>query len=192
MDVQRLLLILGILVVFSSETSEATNDEKNNLELERLLIEDERNRVYDEAYQMLVDTLKWHEGFRAQPYYCLADVLTVGYGHAIKEGDDFNYPLSEQQADSLLRVDLDAAIGFVQLCTDLEHLQLLAIAHFVYALGSGSFQRSTLRELIANDLPIDEEIVKWVHIRTKNGIIRSEHLRRSRRMELELYNYSKT
>ncbi len=192
MDVRRFLLTLTILVGFSTTTFETSLTNEKVLKNQKVTIEFNRIREYDEAYQMLVDTLKWHEGFREAPYYCLADVLTVGYGHVIKDDDHFNYPLSKQEADSLLKSDLDWAIEFVRTSTDLEHLQLLAIAHFVFALGSGSFQRSTLRELIANDLPIDREIVKWVHIRTKEGIIRSDHLVRSRRMELQLYNILET
>ena len=180
----RCLMIVAILTGFTTKTSEAFH-EKNIVEAMIII---ERQYEYENAYEKLVDTLKWHEGYRAYPYFCLAEVLTVGHGHAIKQGDTFEYPLSVEQADSLLREDLDAAIAYVKKTTDLEHLQLLAIAHFVYALGSGNFQRSTLRQLILADLPIDDEILKWVHIRTRNGIIRHEHLIRSRRMELELYN----
>lgn len=145
-------------------------------------------KEYDEAYEALVDTLKWHEGYRAYPYRCMANVLTVGYGHAIKRGDSFDYPMSEQTADSLLRADLDAAIAYVERTTYLEHLQKLAIGHFIYALGSGRFDNSTLKKLIEQDRPIDREIVKWIHIRTKNGVVRSEYLKNSRIMELNLYN----
>ena len=188
MDAKKILLILTILVGSRTTTSEAFIEREEVFEQQYNAVEVE----YNNAYQMLVDTLKWHEGYRAYPYRCLAEVLTVGYGHAIQSGEEFNYPMSEEEADSLLRADLDRAIVFVEVSTDLEHLQLLAIAHFVYALGSGNFQRSTLRELILNDLPIDGEIVKWVHIRTREGIIRSEHLVSSRRMELELYNLLET
>ncbi len=191
MNIKQVLLILTILVGSRTTTSEASMTtlsseeiiERRNFEL---IIE------YDKHYQIMVDTLKWHEGYRAYPYRCLANVLTIGYGHAIKKGERFNYPLSEEDADKLLKRDFDYAIKYVKSSTDLEHLQLLAIAHFVYALGSGNFQRSTLRELILDDLPIDNEIVKWVHIRTKTGIIRSDHLVGSRRMELELYNLLET
>jgi GH24 family phage-related lysozyme (muramidase) len=156
-------------------------------EAERLQrIEDEWN----EAYQSLVDTLKWHEGYRAVPYYCMAGVLTIGHGHMIKKGEHFDIPMSRKTADSLLRADLDASIAYVQKTTDLEHVQLLAIGHFVYALGSGNFSRSTLKKKIIADEPIDKEIVKWVHIRTKNGIIKSEYLHASRIMELNLYKSS--
>jgi len=186
--ITRCLLIVAMLTGFSTNTLESNITMEEVLESRRIAVEYE----YHRAYEALVDTLKWHEGFRANPYLCLAEVPTVGYGHAIKQGDTFEYPLSMKEADSLLRVDLDAAISYVKRTTDLEHLQLLAIAHFVYALGSGNFHRSTLRELILSDQPIDKEILKWVHIRTKNGIIRHEHLLRSRRMELELYNNSST
>ena len=192
MNWKQLLLFLTILVGSRFTTSEAYIPTDEAIERHRVVAEYAVKVEYNNAYQMLVDTLKWHEGFRATPYYCLAEVLTVGYGHAIQEGETFNYPLSEEDAETLLKSDLDWAIKFVKSTTDLDHLQLLAIAHFVYALGSGSFQRSTLRELIMSDLPIDREIVKWVHIRTREGIIRSDHLVGSRRMELELYNQLKT
>jgi GH24 family phage-related lysozyme (muramidase) len=145
-------------------------------------------KEWNDAYQSLVDTLKWHEGYRAVPYYCMAGVLTIGHGHTIKKGEHFDLPMSRETADSLLRADLDAAISYVRRTTDLEHTQLLAIGHFVYALGSGNFSKSTLKKRIIADKPIDNEIVKWVHIRTKKGIVKSEYLRASRIMELNLYN----
>ena len=154
-------------------------------EVDRLQkIEDE----WTDGYQLLVDTLKWHEGYRAVPYYCMAGVLTIGHGHRIKKGEHFDYPMSRETADSLLKADLNAAIEYVKRTTDLEHTQLLAIGHFVYALGSKRFNESTLKQRIMANEPIDNEIVKWVHIRTKKGIIKSEYLYDSRIMELNLYN----
>lgn len=154
-------------------------------EVERLqVIEDEWNAAYD----LLVDTLKWHEGYRAVPYYCMAGVLTIGHGHTYKKGEHFDLPMSRETADSLLRADLNAAINYVKRTTNLEHTQLLAIGHFVYALGSGNFSKSTLKKRIIADQPIDREIVKWVHIRTKKGFVKSKYLHASRVMELNLYN----
>ena len=153
-------------------------------EVERLQeIENEWNVAYD----AIVDTLKWHEGFRAGPYFCMAGVKTIGYGHVIKKGEHFDLPMSKETADSLLRADLNAAINYVKRTTDLEHTQLLAIGHFVYALGSGNFNKSTLKKRIVADQPIDKEIVKWVHIRTKKGFVKSKYLHASRVMELNLY-----
>jgi GH24 family phage-related lysozyme (muramidase) len=143
---------------------------------------------WDDSYNNVINSLKEHEGFRAEPYYCVANVLTVGYGHAIKEGERFSYPMSEETADSLLRADLDVAIEYVQETTNLEHLQLLAIGQFVFQLGSGNFNKSTLKQLIVEGEPIDDEIIKWIHIRTKKGMISHKQLMTRRTEELELYN----
>jgi len=157
--------------------------------IELIRIQDE----WDMIYETIVDTIKYHEGFEAHPYRCMANVLTVGHGHAIRKGESFDYPMSKETADSLLRVDLNKAVDYVQKTTELEHIQLLAISLFVYQLGSGNFSRSTLKNLIVQDKPIDNEIIKWIHIRTKNGnVIRHNALRERRQMELELYNYSST
>jgi len=184
-----MILTMGIICQVSESSYISVDDVLDNAEKASEHRKFLKLCEYDRHFESLVDTLKWHEGYRAYPYYCLANVKTVGYGHAIKKGEHFNYPLSKLQADSLLRSDLNKSIEFVKRTTDLEHLQLLAMGHFVYALGSGNFQGSTLFQLIQNDQPINEEIIKWIHIKTKTGrIIRSKHLERSRIMELNLYN----
>ena len=33
----------------------------------------------------LIEQIKIHEGFRAKPYRCTANILTIGYGFAIKD-----------------------------------------------------------------------------------------------------------
>ena len=33
----------------------------------------------------LIEQIKIHEGFRARPYRCTSNVLTIGYGFAIKD-----------------------------------------------------------------------------------------------------------
>ena len=191
-----LTTVMILFFIFHSEISNSTYLTSNQvIELSKeakehntFLTEVAILNEYIQAYEKLVDTIKWHEGYRAYPYYCMANVLTVGYGHTIKKGDSFTYPMSKETADSLLRADFDRAIDYVERTTELEHLQKLAIAHFVYALGSGRFSNSTLKSLIHNNRPIDHEIIKWINIRTSNGIVQSEHLKRSRVMELNLYN----
>jgi len=189
--VRMFLFIVTMLFIPSLSVApcQCIDKEQFAQKLEELYKAEEKQSEYDIAYQSMVDTIKWHEGFRSQPYYCLAHVKTVGYGHAIKKGDKFNYPITKEFADSLLKVDFDRAIDYVSRTTDLEYLQLLAVAHFVYALGSGNFSRSNIKEKIKLGEPIDDEIVKWVHIRKKDGtIIKSDHLLKSRRMELNYYN----
>jgi len=140
-----------------------------------------------EMYETVVNSIKRQEGFMDSMYYCPGGILTIGYGHAIKTSEFFNQPLTEAEADRLLRQDLDSAIAYVQKVTDLEHIQLLAMGHFVFNIGSGNFYRSTLRQLIIADKPIDEEIIKWIHIKTNKGIFKSDWLLQSRKLELELF-----
>ena len=148
-----------------------------------------RMQEWRSAYELVVRSIKRQEGFMDSMYYCPGGILTIGYGHAIKTGESFYEPMSEAEAERLLRQDLDSAIAFVQKSTNLEHVQLLAMGHFVYNIGSGNFYRSTLRQLIIAGDPIDEEIIKWIHIKTNKGIIRSDWLLKSRKLELELFKF---
>jgi len=148
-----------------------------------------REKEWKEMYELVVKSIKRQEGFVDSKYYCPGGILTIGYGHAIKKGEFFCEPMSEVEAEKLLRQDLDSAIAFVQKSTNLEHVQLLAMGHFVYNIGSGNFYRSTLRQLIIAGDPIDEEIIKWIHIKTNKGIIRSDWLLKSRKLELELFKF---
>ena len=144
---------------------------------------------WKDTYELVVKSIKRQEGFMSNKYYCPGGVLTIGYGHAIKDGEFFYEPMTEIEAERLLRQDLDSAIAYVQKVTNLEHVQLLAMGHFVFNIGSGNFYRSTLRQLIIADEPIDEEIIKWIHIKTNKGKIKSDWLLQSRKLELELFKF---
>ena len=142
-----------------------------------------------QIYELIVQSIKMQEGFMPYKYYCPAGFLTIGYGHKITEQMHFYQPVSQQEAEELLRKDLDSAINFVRNTTNLNHIQLLSIAHLVYNIGVGNFYNSTLRQLILQNKPIDDEIIKWIHFRAPSGtIIRSTHLLQSRKFELNLFN----
>lgn len=158
-------------------------EEKRNEQTQKFVRETE----WKTMYELVVESIKHQEGFMSTSYYCPGGILTIGYGHAIKPGEFFNEPMSEEEADRLLRQDLDSAIAFVRKSTNLEHIQLLAMGRFVYNVGSGNFYRSTLRQLIIANEPIDEEIIKWIHIRTDKGFYKSDWLLQSRQMELKLF-----
>lgn len=55
-----------------------------------------------------VSFLKDQEGFRSDPYKDATGNWTVGYGHKIREGEDFSSGISEEQADRLLRQDMQS------------------------------------------------------------------------------------
>lgn len=181
-----LLLILTIL--FFTTSSFAPNGYRTEEQKNKILDKYMEIIEFEHYYEFVVNSIKKREGFVNKPYYCPGGVLTIGYGHAIKKNEKFNDFITEKQADSLLRKDLDECIKYLESSTNLKHVQLLAISHFVYNVGSGNFEKSTLKQLITAEKPIDKEIIKWIHIKTKKGIKKSDWLLQSRKIELELFN----
>lgn len=182
---------LLVLLIFVPSTIKAPSINTVELLVPSSSIESYEQKIRGQwtyLYDVFIDSMKLHEGFVSIPYFCPAGVLTVGYGHVIKETDQFVYPITEQFADSLLKADFDAAIEYVEKTTELKHNQLLAIAHFVFCLGSGNFEDSNLKKLIVNKRPIGKELLRWVNIRTERGSkIPNEFLKRIRTMELEFF-----
>lgn len=188
-NIIRLAMIIGM--IFLCSFAEApSNTVACIAKAERVFSADIKslNKEWNKAYAMIVDSIKLHEKFMPNPYICPGGQKTIGYGHAIKTTDCIAFPLSEQAADSLLKSDLNVAIEYVKRTTKLQHMQLLAMGHFVFCLGSGSFEKSTLKQLVIHEKPIDEELMKWVHIQTKHGKVASNFLRQIRTMELQIYN----
>ena len=146
------------------------------------------NRYYIET----IEYIKKHEGYNGGLIYtCAAGQPTIGYGHVILEGESFQEPISRKTADSLLRKDFAKALKAVERNTTLEGLQKLAIAHFVFSVGTGNFYRSDLKNKISGNENIDDEILAWAYY-TRNGKkIKSKHAYKIRMWELNLYNEGK-
>jgi lysozyme len=99
------------------------------------------------------------EGFRSKPYLCPANVATIGYGSTYyadgRKVQLTDAPMSEPEARALLMVELEHtyAPGVLRLCPGLatnEH-RFNAVVDFVYNLGIGRLQTSTLRRKINED-----------------------------------------
>ena len=108
------------------------------------------------------------EGYREKPYYCPAGILTAGYGHAFKPGEQIR-PLPPDEARKELANDLSVAERSVyRLCpallTEAEARQG-AIIDFTFNLGGGRLQSSTLRRRInqRNWPEVRRELRKWVY-----------------------------
>lgn len=121
---------------------------------------------------LAIELCKRFEGFRSRPYRCPAGVPTIGYGttrylngHPVKLNDP---PITEQTARVMLMDDLrtNFAPGVLRLCPVLatQPNRFNAILDFVYNLGVGRLQTSTLRRCInAQDWQgAIEQINKWV------------------------------
>jgi len=93
--------------------------------------------------------IKAFEAFSADPYLCPAGKLTVGWGHVIRGADTFNPPISQERGEVLLRADLAAAEIYLDaLHPELTQNQFDALASFIFNVGLGAFEKSTLRRCL--------------------------------------------
>lgn len=105
-------------------------------------------------YEEAVAKIKEHEGFRSCTYV-LEGVRTIGYGHTIKKGEHFGC-LTETQADSLLRADFNAALKCVDRYTKTKGSRRIALGHFIYCKGVGTFLKSELYSKIKSGVTLVE------------------------------------
>ncbi len=104
------------------------------------------------------------EGYRSEAYLCPAGVWTIGYGHTagVKEGDT----CTREQADIFLQEDLKWAEDTVNAQNlKLGQYQFDALVSFVYNVGSGNFNNSTLLKKLKNSTAatsdLESEWKKW-------------------------------
>lgn len=117
------------------------------------------------------------EGYRSEAYLCPAGKWTIGYGHTsgVKEGDT----CTREQADMFLQEDLRVAEEAVNSQNlNLSQLQFDALVSFVYNVGAGNFQSSTLLKYLKQDtLPrttLENEWKKWKYANKQElkGLVR--------------------
>lgn len=115
------------------------------------------------------------EGYRAKPYLCPANVATIGYGSTYyADGRKVTLedaPMDEPTARALLMAELEYNYlpGVLRNCPILaaDERRCNAIVDFVYNLGIGRLQTSTLkRKINAQDWEgAKEQLMLW----TKGG-----------------------
>lgn len=120
-----------------------------------------------------IQLIKFYEGFSAKPYMCPANYLTIGYGHVIsqaekqKTSDLQNFKITKQQAEEILQNDLirfeNSILNLIT--TKLNQNQFDALVSFVYNLGAGALQRSTLRQKInrGEHNQAAAEFMRWIY-----------------------------
>ena len=132
-----------------------------------------------------IGLIKRFEGLRLKAYLCPAGKPTIGYGHTkdVKLGD----VITEEEAEQLLLEDLIVVENEINKHNlDINQNQFDALVSFVYNVGQGNFERSTLLKKIKsnpNDLSIRNEFMRWIYADGKplNG------LKKRRKMEADLY-----
>lgn len=121
---------------------------------------------------LAVGMCKRFEGFRATPYLCPAQVWTIGYGTTRypdgRRVQPTDAPVNQAAAMVLLECELfDVCLPAVlRLCPNVanDERRCNALVDFVYNLGAGRLQTSTLRrKIIAQDWAAARyEINRWV------------------------------
>jgi len=119
-----------------------------------------------------VGLCKQFEGFRPKPYLCPAGIPTIGFGSiAYPDGRKVTLqdsPVDEATAEVMLMHELQTqcAPAVLRFCPGLagDENRFNALASFVYNLGAGRLQTSTLRKKVnAQDWEAaKEEIMRWI------------------------------
>lgn len=136
-----------------------------------------------------LNLIKKFEGLRLKAYRCPAGKLSIGYGHTnnVKPDD----VITEQEAVELLLTDLKQFEGVINrsVLKTLNQAQFDACVSFVFNVGAGNFQKSTLlKKLNKGDfVGASLEFPKWVYSNKKKlaGLVK----RREAERKLFISNY---
>ncbi|HVI10233.1 MAG TPA: glycoside hydrolase family protein [Candidatus Binatia bacterium] len=105
------------------------------------------------------------EGKSLKAYRDIAGHLTIGYGHKIKPGENFEGGIDDNRALQLLAEDVKTASDAVRrlVHVQLSKNQMQALTSFAYNVGTGAFAHSTLlKDLNAgNFAAASNEFTKW-------------------------------
>lgn len=131
--------------------------------------------------------------FAAEPYVCPAGKTTVGWGHVVRSDDRFTYPLTAEQAEGLLRRDLErfCALMTGAIKVPVKPCMADALLCLVFNVGFGAFAASTLlAKLNQGDyLGAADQFKKWNKARNPKTGARIEvaGLTRRRAAERDLF-----
>ena len=109
--------------------------------LEGSVTKDDKHVIYDDKTGKPVDTNK-----------TLPSGATIGYGHLIKNGEDFRNGISEAKATELLRADIAIAERAVRdnITVPLSQNQFDALTSLAYNIGTKNFADSTVVKYVNN------------------------------------------
>ena len=142
-------------------------------------------RLSDYALQRL----KEEELLRLESYKCAGRKWTIGYGHTrgVREGQK----IDKETANKLLQEDVEYVEKFLAkepYAEDITQSQWDALVSFIFNLGIGNYESSTLRKKILRDIDdatIPNEFRRWVHA---NGKVLPGLVKR-REWEAQMYEW---
>ncbi len=146
-----------------------------------------------------INLIKQFERFMPQKYNDQAGHCTIGYGtlihHGNCNGDASEQPytngITEERATELLMTRINSTQQVLNdtVTVTLSQNQFDALASFVYNIGTGAWNRSTLRRLLnqGNYDAVPTEMRKWVKVRINGRPVDSQGLINRRNREIALF-----
>tara|TARA_R110000787_G_scaffold37445_1_gene95125 strand:+ start:388 stop:837 length:450 start_codon:yes stop_codon:yes gene_type:complete len=138
-----------------------------------------------------LELIKHWEGWRESPYLCSAARPTIGYGSTWNRNGDavtLDHPnITKEQGEYLLLREVRHSEKAIRrlIKAELTENMFSSLCSFIYNVGSGNFQKSTLRMKLnrGQHESAADELSKWV----KAGGRRVRGLVRRRKQERELF-----
>lgn len=106
------------------------------------------------------------ERFMAQRYRCPAGKVSIGFGHVIRPYEKIPARISLEEARALLAEDLaPIEIYLTGVLPDLAQHEFDALASFIFNVGLGAFERSTLfgRLKAGDKMGAASQFARWVY-----------------------------
>lgn len=131
------------------------------------------------------------EGWVPHRYVDFAGVPTIGYGHAIKDGESFPERLSVEEGIALLARDLEATERDVEelVTVELNQNEFDALVSLVFNIGRGHFASSTVLRKLNEDERVSaaDAFLMWDKARIDGKLQVSGVLGRRRRRERDVF-----
>ena len=132
-----------------------------------------------------VEFLKMREGLRLGKYQDTAGKWTIGWGHLIREGENFETGITEAQAESLFRSDLATRERSVAgaVVGQISQNQFDALMALVFNIGVPRFLESRLLRYVNERrfAQAADEFLRWCHVTDDRGILRVDRGLQARR-----------
>jgi lysozyme len=137
-----------------------------------------------------LDLIKSFEGSHLKPYLCPANVATIGWGTTVypngKKVTLKDPAITEEQATEYLMHDIKEKAQGVERAVKvpINDNEFSALVSFVYNVGIGALQRSTLLKLLnanADRTAVADQLLRWNKAAGKvlNGLTRRREAERS-------------
>lgn len=108
--------------------------------------------------------IKEFEGCKLYAYRCPAGVLTIGYGHT--KGVKAGMAITQDLANKYLQEDVKFAENALnKMNIKFSQNEFDALVSWIFNLGEGNFNTSTLKKKIIAKAPaceITDQIIKWI------------------------------